>query len=163
MQSPGVSVLKVEDKLGLRASSTAQVVLENVRVPVENILGEEHKGFKAFMQTLERGRVAIAAMSLGLAEAAFERAVRFAKTPDLRARHRAAPTIQAYLADMAAQMSGAPACLKRGLQEGRGRSIARGTINFGVRDAVWVCERAIRSGGYGCASSRSSASGATPS
>jgi butyryl-CoA dehydrogenase len=155
MESPGVSVPKVEDKLGLRASSTAQVFMDKVRVPVENILGKEHNGFKDFMQTLERGRVAIAAMSLGLAEAAFERSVRFAKERQTFGRAIAQQqTIQGYLADMATRIEAARLLTyNAAFIKADGRGIAReGAIAklFASETAVWVCERAIQiHGGYG--------------
>lgn len=69
---------KKEDKLGWRASDTRELIFENVEVPVENRLGEEGKGFVNFMKTLDAGRIGIAALSLGIAEGAYEEAVRYA-------------------------------------------------------------------------------------
>ena len=69
---------KKEDKLGWRASDTRELILENVEVPVENLLGEEGLGFVNFMRTLDAGRIGIAALSLGLAEGAFEAALQYA-------------------------------------------------------------------------------------
>jgi butyryl-CoA dehydrogenase len=69
---------KKEDKLGWRASDTAELVMEDVEVPAENLLGREGEGFKNFMKTLDNGRVGIAALSLGIAEGAFEEALRYA-------------------------------------------------------------------------------------
>src|SRR3954465_8029296 len=68
---------KKEDKLGWRASDTAELIMEDVEVPVENLLGEEGKGFVNFMKTLDNGRVGIAALSLGIAEGAFEQALQY--------------------------------------------------------------------------------------
>jgi butyryl-CoA dehydrogenase len=69
---------KKEDKLGWRASDTAELILEDVEVPAENLLGEEGQGFVNFMRTLDSGRVGIAALSLGIAEGAYEEAVKYA-------------------------------------------------------------------------------------
>jgi butyryl-CoA dehydrogenase len=69
---------KQEDKLGWRASDTSELVMEDVEVPAENLLGGEGEGFKNFMRTLDAGRVGIAALSLGIAEGAFEEALKYA-------------------------------------------------------------------------------------
>src|SRR5215204_3604404 len=69
---------KKEDKLGWRASDTCELIFEDVEVPVENMLGEEGQGFVNFMRTLDAGRIGLAALSLGLAEGAFEQAMRYA-------------------------------------------------------------------------------------
>jgi alkylation response protein AidB-like acyl-CoA dehydrogenase len=69
---------KKEDKLGWRASDTCELIMEDVEVPAENMLGEEGKGFVNFMKTLDAGRVGIGALSLGIAEGAFELALQYA-------------------------------------------------------------------------------------
>lgn len=69
---------KKEDKLGWRASDTAELVMEDVKVPDENRLGEEGQGFTNFMRTLDAGRIGIASLSLGIAQGAFEEALRYA-------------------------------------------------------------------------------------
>ncbi|HVA57196.1 MAG: acyl-CoA dehydrogenase family protein [Gemmatimonadaceae bacterium] len=68
---------KKEDKLGWRASDTAELIMEDVEVPVENRLGDEGRGFKNFMRTLDSGRIGIAALSLGIAEGAFGEALKY--------------------------------------------------------------------------------------
>ena len=68
---------KKEDKLGWRASDTRSLIFEDVEVPAENLLGEEGEGFNNFMRTLDSGRVGIAALSLGIAEGAFEQSLRY--------------------------------------------------------------------------------------
>lgn len=73
----GVQSGKKEDKMGWRASDTRELLLQDVEVPVENRLGEEGRGFINFMKTLDAGRIGIAALSLGLAEGAFEAALRY--------------------------------------------------------------------------------------
>jgi butyryl-CoA dehydrogenase len=69
---------KKEDKLGWRASDTRELIFENVEVPEENLLGREGEGFINFMRTLDSGRIGIGALSLGIAEGAFEEALRYA-------------------------------------------------------------------------------------
>lgn len=69
---------KKEDKLGWRASDTAELIFEDVHVPAENLLGKEGQGFANFMRTLDAGRIGIAALSLGIAEGAYEEAVKYA-------------------------------------------------------------------------------------
>jgi alkylation response protein AidB-like acyl-CoA dehydrogenase len=71
---------KKEDKLGWRASDTSELIMEDVEVPAENLLGKEGEGFKNFMKTLDNGRVGIAALSLGIAEGAFEESLKYANT-----------------------------------------------------------------------------------
>ncbi|HXT17865.1 MAG TPA: acyl-CoA dehydrogenase [Gemmatimonadaceae bacterium] len=68
---------KKEDKLGWRASDTCELIMEDVEVPAENLLGEEGKGFVNFMKTLDNGRIGIASLSLGIAEGAFEQALQY--------------------------------------------------------------------------------------
>jgi len=108
MDSPGLSVPRIEDKVGLRGSSTAQIFLDNVRVPVENRLGPENTGFGAFMATLEGGRVGIGAMALGLAQGAYERTVSYVKErktfDKLLAQHE---PVQHFIANMATELEAA--------------------------------------------------------
>ena len=77
--TPGFLVPKVEDKLGLRASDTAEMVFEECRVPAENRLGEEGMGFKIAMSSLDGGRIGIAAQALGIAAGAYELSLAYAK------------------------------------------------------------------------------------
>src|SRR4051812_30956050 len=73
----GFSAGKKEDKLGWRASDTAELIMQDVEVPAENLLGEEGKGFVNFMRTLDNGRIGIAALSLGIAEGAYQQALEY--------------------------------------------------------------------------------------
>ncbi len=75
---PGVMVSKHEDKMGLRASDTSTVILEDARVPADHILGREGEGFHIFMRTLDNGRISIGAMALGLAQCALDEALAYA-------------------------------------------------------------------------------------
>jgi butyryl-CoA dehydrogenase len=74
----GFKVGQLEDKLGLRGSRTAELIFENCRVPKENLLGEENKGFYGVMDTLDRGRTAVGAMSVGIARGALEDSLEYA-------------------------------------------------------------------------------------
>jgi acyl-CoA dehydrogenase len=78
--TPGIRVSKVEDKMGQRASSTAELTFENVRVPQANLLGKLGRGFAIALHTLDFGRAGVAALSVGLARAALEYAIDYAKT-----------------------------------------------------------------------------------
>lgn len=75
----GIEVGKKEDKLGIRSSDTCTLGLNNVKVPKENLLGEEGIGFKIAMETLNGGRIGVAAQSLGIAQASYEAAVKYSK------------------------------------------------------------------------------------
>ena len=76
---PGFSIGKKEDKLGIRASSTTELIFENCVVPKENLIGKEGMGFGIAMKTLDGGRIGIAAQALGIAEGAYEEAVKYMK------------------------------------------------------------------------------------
>ena len=75
----GFSIGKKEDKLGIRASSTTELIFENCVVPKENLIGREGKGFGIAMKTLDGGRIGIAAQALGIAEGALEEAIKYMK------------------------------------------------------------------------------------
>ncbi len=77
--TPGLIVDREEDKMGLRASDTTDLIFDNCRVPAENRLGEEGDGFKIAMTALDGGRIGIAAQSVGVAQAAFDASVKYAK------------------------------------------------------------------------------------
>lgn len=77
---PGFSIGKHEDKMGIRASSTCELIFEDCIVPKENLLGEEGKGFKIAMMTLDGGRIGIAAQALGIAQGAIDETVKYVKT-----------------------------------------------------------------------------------
>lgn len=77
---PGFRAGKKEDKLGWRASDTREIILEDVEVPADNLLGQEGQGFANFMRTLDAGRIGIAALSVGLAQGALDQAVAYAAT-----------------------------------------------------------------------------------
>src|SRR5205823_3082523 len=77
-KTPGLTVGKKEDKMGLRSSDTATLILQDAVLPDSNILGEEGQGFKIFMQTLDGGRITIGSMGLGLGQGALDDALQYA-------------------------------------------------------------------------------------
>jgi len=104
----GVSAGKKEDKMGQRAASTAEVIFEDVRVPVENRLGEEREGFELLMETLDKIRAEVGAAAVGVARAAMEAAVRYAKEREQFGQPIASfQGIQFMLADMAIKVEAA--------------------------------------------------------
>jgi butyryl-CoA dehydrogenase len=76
---PGYKIGKLEKKMGIRSSSTAEIILENVEVPEENMLGKDGEGFKISMVTLDGGRLGIASQALGIARASIEDSIKYAK------------------------------------------------------------------------------------
>jgi butyryl-CoA dehydrogenase len=76
---PGFSFGTIEDKLGIRPSITGELIFENCHVPADRILGENGKGFKIAMMTLDAGRIGVASQALGIAQASLDRSVKFAK------------------------------------------------------------------------------------
>ena len=106
--APGFSVGAKEDKLGIRASSTGNLIMEEVRVPKGNLLGGEGMGFKIAMKTLDGGRIGIAAQALGIAQASLEVAADYAQTRIAFGKPIAKlQAIQLKLADMATSVEGA--------------------------------------------------------
>ncbi|SEB13947.1 butyryl-CoA dehydrogenase [Thalassobacillus cyri] len=77
--TPGLTINSNYDKMGVRGSNTSEIILEDVRVPKENILGDPKKGFGQFLYTLDGGRISIAALAVGVAQASLDRALAYAK------------------------------------------------------------------------------------
>ena len=153
--TPGYTVARLEEKLGQHASDTAQILFENCRVPAENLLGEEGQGLKIALSGLEGGRIGIGAQSIGMARAAFEAALAYAKERVAFGKpifeHQA---LQFRLAEMATQIEVArqmvhhAAALK---DAGRPclKEAAMGKL-FASEMAERVCSEAIQiHGGYG--------------
>ncbi|WP_238884218.1 acyl-CoA dehydrogenase [Clostridium sp. YIM B02551] len=98
---PGFSIGKLENKMGIRASSTTELIMENCIVPKENLLGAEGKGFGIAMKTLDGGRIGIAAQALGLAQGALDEAIAYMKERKQFGRPIAAfQGLQWYIAEM---------------------------------------------------------------
>ncbi len=153
--TPGFTVEKKEDKLGMRASDTAPLTLEDVRIPADALLGKEGEGFKYFMMTLDGGRISIAAVALGLAVGAFHVARDYAKE-----RHQFGKPIARFqaiefmLADMATQIQASrqltyEACRLKDANEPFSHMAAMAKLHAS-ETAMFVTDRAIQIlGGYG--------------
>jgi alkylation response protein AidB-like acyl-CoA dehydrogenase len=104
----GFAVGKKEDKLGIRASSTTELVFENVRVPAENVLGEVGNGYKIAIETLNEGRIGIGAQMLGLAQGALDHTVRYVQEREQFGRPIGRfQGVQFQLAEMATEIEAA--------------------------------------------------------
>lgn len=104
----GFQVGTVEDKLGINASGTAEMVFEDARIPKENLLGKPGEGFKQMLTTLDGGRIGIASQALGIGRAALEEAIEYSKTREQFDRPISSfQAIQWKLADMATQLDAA--------------------------------------------------------
>jgi alkylation response protein AidB-like acyl-CoA dehydrogenase len=152
---PGFAPSKKENKLGLRASETASVVFEDCFVPDENRLGEEGQGFVNAMEVLDGGRISIAALAVGIAQGAYESAVRYSgERQQFGKPIREFQAIQFKLADMATQIEAARLLMYRaaalkdhGIRTTKESSMAK---LFASEMSVRVCEEAIQiHGGYG--------------
>ena len=106
--APGLLIGAKEKKMGLNGSATCELIFEDCRVPAENLLGEEGGGFKIAMSLLDGGRIGIAAQGLGIAQAAFDAAVQYAKTREQFGRPISDfQAIQFKLADLATELEAA--------------------------------------------------------
>jgi alkylation response protein AidB-like acyl-CoA dehydrogenase len=153
--TPGFSAGKKENKLGMRASETTEMIFDNCRVPKENLLGVEGEGFKQAMKVLDGGRISIAALSLGIAKGAYEAAVAYAKE-----RHQFGQPIANFqgisfkLADMATEIEAAELLIRqaadmknRGLKMTKESAMAK---YFASEVSVKVSTDAVQIfGGYG--------------
>ncbi len=153
--TPGFTVEKKEDKLGMRASDTAPLTLVDVRVPHAYMLGDEGHGFKNFMKTLDSGRISIAALALGLAVGAYDTARAYAKERHQFGRPIASfQAIEFMLADMALQIQASrllihEACCLKDAGEAFGHASAMAKLHTS-ETAMFVTDRAIQIlGGYG--------------
>ena len=100
--TPGFSVGKEEEKMGIRASNTCELILDNVRIPAANRIGREGEGFKIAMKTLDAARPFVGAVSVGLAQSAFDAAVKYSKEREQFGKPIASfQLVQAMIADMA--------------------------------------------------------------
>ncbi|WP_456428554.1 acyl-CoA dehydrogenase [Rhodocaloribacter sp.] len=156
---PGFKRGRTEPKLGIRASATSEIVFEGYECPVENRLGEEGQGFKIAMRVLDAGRIGIAAQALGIAEAAFEASVDYAREREAFGRKIGQfQMIQQKLADMKVRVDAArlltyqAALAKREALENGGRFTMESSVAklFASEAAMWVTTQAIQlHGGIG--------------
>jgi len=155
LENPGIRVGKKENKLGMRASDTCTLVMEDCRVPADALLGEEGKGFIDSMKILDGGRISIAALSVGIARGAYEASLRYAKQRRQFGRPIAEfEAIQFYLADMATEIDAARMLTMRaaGVKDA-GEEVTRYSAQaklYASEVAVRATERAVQiHGGYG--------------
>ena len=153
--TPGFTFGRDEIKMGLKGSVTSELFFEDCRIPAENILGEENKGFQQFLVTLDAGRVAIAALAVGLAQGAYERALAYSKERVQFDRPIADfQGIRWMLADMATEIDAARLMVQRAawLKE-QGKPFTREAAMaklFCTDMSERVCRNAIQiHGGYG--------------
>ncbi|MBA2734667.1 MAG: acyl-CoA dehydrogenase [Acidobacteria bacterium] len=151
----GFAPSKKENKLGLRASETASVIFEDCHVGDENLLGEEGKGFVGAMQILDGGRISIAALAVGIAQGAYESAVRYSKEREQFGKPISEfQAIQFKLADMAVQIEAARLLMYRAayLKDNGKKTTKESSMAklYASEMSVRVCEEAIQiHGGYG--------------
>lgn len=104
----GFSIGTIEDKLGIRASETAELVFEDCRIPKENLIGKEGDGFKIAMQTLDYGRIGVGAQAVGIAQGCLDECLKYAKQREQFGKPIASfQAIQFMLSDMATEIDGA--------------------------------------------------------
>ncbi|MDR7540997.1 MAG: acyl-CoA dehydrogenase [Armatimonadota bacterium] len=152
---PGISVGKVERKMGLLASSTCEVLLQDCRVPRDNLLGARGEGFKVALSTLDGGRIGIAAQAVGIARAALEESVAYAR--ERRQFGRAIAEFQAIqwkIADMATRIDAARLLTLRAawLRDQGRRCTAEASMAklFASETAMFAAHQAVQIfGGYG--------------
>ncbi|MEY3678823.1 MAG: hypothetical protein RI924_964 [Bacteroidota bacterium] len=153
--TPGFSAGKKENKLGMRASETTELIFDNCRVPKENLLGVEGEGFKQAMKILDGGRISIAALSLGIAKGAYEAALAYAKE-----RHQFGQPIANFqgisfkLADMATQIEAAELLIMQASDlKNRGEQVSKQSAMakyYASEIAVKAANEAVQIfGGYG--------------
>ncbi|MDI6915428.1 MAG: acyl-CoA dehydrogenase [Desulfitobacteriaceae bacterium] len=151
----GFSFGKKEKKMGIRASATYELVFDNVRVPVENRLGEEGEGFKIAMVTLDYGRIGIAAQALGIAQGAYEQALKYAKERVQFGKAIAQFQINQFkLADMATQIEAARLLVYQSAYLASAhKSVSKASAMAKLHaseTAMWVTTQAVQiHGGYG--------------
>lgn len=153
--APGLNIGPPEKKMGLRGSPTHEVVYEDVHVPAENLLGSEGDGLCQVLQTLDGGRISIAALAVGLAQAAFEEALRYAQERQAFGQPIASfEAIQWMLADAATEIQAARWLVYHSAWlKGAGRPYTKEASMaklFATEMAERVCRNAIQiHGGYG--------------
>ncbi|HLR15900.1 MAG TPA: acyl-CoA dehydrogenase family protein [Bacillota bacterium] len=151
----GVTITSNYDKMGVRGSDTAEIVLDNVRVPLSNLLGDEKEGFKQFLTTLDGGRISIAALGLGIAQASLDKSLLYAKERMQFGRPISSfQAIQFKLADMSMEIELARnMVMKAAWLKDQGRPFSKEAAYaklFATETAVRAADEAIQiHGGYG--------------
>jgi len=155
LDNPGIRVGKKENKLGMRASDTCTLVMEDCRIPSGNLLGREGDGFINSMKILDGGRIGIASLAVGIARGAFEAALKYSQERrQFGKRICDFEGIQFYLAEMATQIDAARLLTERAASaKDSGQRVTRLSAMaklFASEVAVQICDRAVQiHGGYG--------------
>ena len=153
--TPGFEVGRDEKKMGLKGSVTSELFFENCRIPGKNLLGKENEGFRQFLTSLDAGRVAIAAMAVGLAQGALDKAVAYAKEREQFGQPIAKfQAIQWMIAEMATEIDAARLLVNRAawLRERGERYTKEAAMAklFATETSERVCYKSIQiHGGYG--------------
>ncbi|ARF13161.1 MULTISPECIES: acyl-CoA dehydrogenase [Sporosarcina] len=153
--TPGFTVIANYEKMGLHSSNTTELILENVRVPKENLLGEIGNGYKQFLATLDGGRIGIGAMAVGLAQGAYEKALNYAQERKQFGRSISNfQAIQFKLADMAMNIElSRNMVYKAAWLKDQGRPFKKEAAFaklFASEMCMRVCDQAVQiHGGYG--------------
>jgi butyryl-CoA dehydrogenase len=153
--TPGFSIGRIEEKMGLNASATGELIFDGCRVPADNLLGQQGDGFRTFLKVLDGGRISIAAMALGIAQGAYEAAAAYAK--ERQQFGRPIGTFQGVafkIADMATELEAARALVYRAAwqkDQGRDYSVAAAQAKLYASEvSSRVTNAAIQvHGGYG--------------
>ncbi|MCI0454915.1 MAG: acyl-CoA dehydrogenase [Candidatus Dadabacteria bacterium] len=154
-EAQGIVVGKVEHKLGIRASSTSQIIFDGCRVPIQNRLGDEGEGFKIAMNTLDGGRIGIGAQAVGIAQVALEEAVTYSKEREAFSQPISNfQGIQFMLADMATRIEAARLLVWQAarMKDRKMKFTKQAAMAklFASETAMWVTTKAIQiHGGYG--------------
>lgn len=153
--TPGFTFGKKEKKMGIRSSPTCELVFENCRIPADRLLGKEGEGFKIAMKTLDGGRIGIAAQALGIAQGAYEEALKYARERKQFEQPIASfQAVQFMLADMAVRIEASRLLIYQsawrasaGLSYGKESAMAKLSAS---ETAMWVTTKAVQvHGGYG--------------
>jgi alkylation response protein AidB-like acyl-CoA dehydrogenase len=152
---PGVTRTKIKGKLGIRASDTAEISFDNVRVPQKNLVGEEGRGFYHLMEFFDATRTMVAAQGVGIAQGALDKAVKYAQERTTFGRPLASNQgIQFMLAEMATRIELARTLTYKAAwlvdQKRPDPSLNAMAKYYSGETAVWVCDKALQiHGGYG--------------
>jgi butyryl-CoA dehydrogenase len=153
--TPGFAIGKIESKMGIRGSSTAELIFDGCRLPKDNLLGKPGEGFKIAMATLDGGRIGIAAQALGIAQGALDESVKYTRQREQFGKPIARQqALQFMMADMETRVQAARHlvyhaawCKAAGRPYGKEAAMAK---LFASETAMWVTERAVQlHGGYG--------------
>lgn len=149
LDAPGISLGKSESKLGIKGTSTSQIVFENCEVPASRVLGKEGGGFKVAMKTLDAGRIGVAAQAVGIAQAVLDSSTRYSQEREAFGRKISDfQGIQFMLADMATRIEASRLLThKAALMKDRGEKYAKHSSMaklYASEAAMWVATKGIQ-------------------